>query len=63
MTPDIWPFKTQKEYDTFNSHLKGDNRNLRESAIRSWIEAKLFHTKNSPVIHLLNSPNEPKGQP
>ena len=40
MTPDIWPFKTQKEYDTFNSHLKGDNRNLRESAIRSWIEAR-----------------------
>lgn len=35
-----WPFARQKDFDQFMSHLKGDNRNLKESAIRSWIEAR-----------------------
>jgi hypothetical protein len=38
--PDTWPFTTQKEYDQFNSHMKGESRNLKDAAIRAWIEAR-----------------------
>ena len=35
-----WPFARQKDFDQFMSRLKGDSRNLKDSAIRAWIEAR-----------------------
>lgn len=40
-----WPFARQKDFDQFMSQIKGDNRNLKESAIRAWIEARTKPTQ------------------
>lgn len=43
---DFWPFPTQLEYDTFNSHMKGESRNLKDAAILAWLIARKQRGEN-----------------